>query len=254
MTFASFAASPPLLHTWDGGKTFGTGGFGPYHLQAIFDFGRKNLPPKARMIETGAGCSTICFLYLEPSRLVSIAPDPALFDRIKAYCDKNGVDETPLDPRVDGSEWVLPELAKTARARAGAVVTQSALDTMPSTQNMAEVDFDFALIDGWHNWPTSMLDFFYINFMLKKGGFLLLDDIHLHSVAELFRFISYDTKNFRLRSDLGKLQIFEKITDQRRLDEWHVHPYTKPMSWRADLLLHYYAKFVIRAKALMEKK
>jgi hypothetical protein len=89
--------------------------------------------------------------------------------------------------------------------------------------------------------------------MLKNGGFLLLDDIELHSVAELYRFISYDTVNFRLRANLGKLQIFQKITDQRQLDEWHLHPYIESMSWRAGRPLHYYTKFVIYAKYIMRK-
>jgi hypothetical protein len=145
---------------------------------------------------------------------------------------------------------VLPELAKTARTRAAAVSTDASPGAMAIAGNTAEADFDLALIDGWHNWPTSMLDFFYLNFMLKKGGFLLIDDINLHSVAELHRLISYDATNFRLRASLGKLRIFEKLTDQRRLVEWHLHPYTKAMSRRADLPLHYYARLVMWAKAL----
>jgi predicted O-methyltransferase YrrM len=245
MNFATFASSPPRLHSWDGGKTWNTGGFGTYHLQRIFDFYRQNLLPDANIIETGAGCSTICFLHLEPARLVSIAPDKELFERIDTYCRENDVSTHPLQRYLDGSEWVLPELAKTARSDAGKPMAQ--------LQSMGDQNFDLALIDGLHNWPTSMIDFFYINFMLKNGGFLMLDDVKLHSVAELYRFISYDTVNFRLRADLGKLQIFQKITDQRQLDEWHLHPYIEPMSWGADRPLHYYTKFVIRAKNLKNK-
>jgi hypothetical protein len=250
MNFATFAVSPPALHSWDGGKTWNTGGFGTYHLQAIFDFCRQNLLPHPNIIETGAGVSTICFLHLEPNRLVSIAPDKELFERIDTYCRENDISTRPLQRYLDGSEWVLPELAKTARSGAGNAVTQ--LGAMKMIKNMDQ-DFDLALIDGLHNWPTSMIDFFYINFMLKNGGFLLLDDVELHSVAELYRFISYDTVNFRLRADLGKLQIFQKITNQRQLDEWHLHPYIEPMSRRADRPLQYYTKFVIRAKHIKRR-
>jgi len=77
--------------------------------------------------------------------------------------------------------------------------------------------------------------------MLKNGGFLLLDDVEVHSVAA------------RYRPNLGKLQIFQKITDQRQLDEWHLHPYIEPLSWRADRPLQYYAKFLIYAKHIKRK-
>ena len=56
-----------------------------------------------------------------------------------------------------------------------------------------------------------MVDFFYINAMMKSGGFLLIDDIELHSVAELARLLSYQTKDFLLTADLGKLKVFEKL-------------------------------------------
>jgi hypothetical protein len=65
-------------------------------------------------------------------------------------------------------------------------------------------------------------------------------------VAELHRFILYDTVNFRLRENLGKLQIFEKITAQRQLDEWHLHPYIEPLSFQPDRALRYFAKFIIK--------
>jgi hypothetical protein len=158
MNFATFAASPPALHSWDDGKTWNTGGFGSYHLQAIFDFSRKNLPPNASIIETGAGCSTICFLYLEPKRLVSIAPDEALFNRIKDYCLANNVSICPLQRYIEGSEWVLPELAKVARSALGNAPVQNGV--AQPRENIVDRDFDLALIDGLHNWPTSMIVFF----------------------------------------------------------------------------------------------
>jgi len=247
MNFASFAARPPALHSWDEGKTWQTGGFDTYHLQAIFDFCRKHLVPRSSIIETGAGCSTICFLHLEPARLVSIAPDKELFRRIDAYCREQGIGTTPLQMYCDGSEWVLPELAKERRARAGKGITQ--IGAMQSFENIDGQDFDLALIDGLHNWPTSMVDFFYMNFLLRNGGFLMIDDINLHSVAELYRFISFDAVNFRLCADLGKLQIFQKITNQRQLDEWHLHPYVKPLSGRADRLVDLCSKFILSGRA-----
>jgi hypothetical protein len=63
------------------------------------------------IIETGAGNSTITFLHLSPQRLVSIAPDQALFERIRSYCIENDIEHRALEAHVGGSEWVLPKLA-----------------------------------------------------------------------------------------------------------------------------------------------
>jgi predicted O-methyltransferase YrrM len=46
-------------------------------------------------------------------------------------------------------------------------------------------EFDLALIDGCLANGDGGL--FYINSLLKKRGFLMLDDVQLHSVAELHR-------------------------------------------------------------------
>jgi Methyltransferase domain len=163
MDFMPFAKAPPKFHFWDGAWT--EGGFATYHLEQIYSFGRKHGPPSANILETGAGNATVCFLHLEPARLISIAPERPLFDRIIEYCRANDINTNPLEMRVEGSEWVLPRIAADAK----------------------HSKLDFALIDGCHSFPTVMLDFFYINTMLKKGGYLLIDDFELHSVAELVR-------------------------------------------------------------------
>lgn len=131
-----------------------------------------------------------------------------VYDRIKDYCTANAIDIEPLRILAEGSEWALPRLASDA--------------------NHAQLDF--ALIDGCHSFPMVMVDFFYINTMMKKGGFLLIDDIELHSVAELARLLSYQTKDFRLTADLGKLRVFEKLTDDPLLGWWGMQPYVVALS------------------------
>lgn len=206
MAFASFAHNPPKFHFWDGKWDYG--GFSTYHLEAIYGFCRKHGPPSPTILETGAGNSTICFLHLNPRRVISIAPDQPLFDRIKDYCTANAIDIEPLRILVEGSEWALPRLASAANAP----------------------QLDFALIDGCHSFPMVMVDFFYINAMMKSGGFLLIDDIELHSVAELARLLSYQTKDFLLTADLGKLKVFEKLTDAPLLGWWEMQPYVVALS------------------------
>src|SRR5262245_31706780 len=232
MHFASFASSPPHLHSRDQGKTWNSGGFLPYHLEAIYKFGRQRLPAGPRVIETGAGNSTICFLHLEPTQVISIAPDKALFDRITAYCKANDINTQPLMMHVDGSEWALPKLA--ADSRNG--------------------QLDLALIDGCHNWPMVMVDFFYVNLLLRKGGYLMLDDIQLHSVAELYRLISYETDTFRPAANLGKLWIFEKLTSEPQFGEWTTQTYITALSGaHTGPLLHRLINAIISAKNAKQK-
>lgn len=59
------------------------------------------------------------------------------------------------------SEWELPRLA------------------------LEENAYDIGLIDGCHGWPTAFIDLYYIYYMLRSDGFLIIDVINLHSIREL---------------------------------------------------------------------
>jgi len=49
--------------------------------------------------------------------------------------------------------------------------------------------FDFAFIDGWHTFDHTLIDFFYINKMLRPGGIVVIDDIGMTGLNKLSRFI-----------------------------------------------------------------
>ena len=205
MDFEGFLAAIPLLHSWDDGKTWNTGGFEREHLERLHVFLARNLPEAPCLLETGAGNSTISFLFLSPRRLVSIAPDAQLFARIQAYCQIHGIPVQALEVHIDGSEWVLPRIAAETR------------NSKPS--------FDFVLIDGCHNWPMVFVDFLYANYMLRPGGYLMLDDLQLHSVKELARMVS-EQPGFEAALDLGKSRVFRRTSeDSRVLGEWLTLPY-----------------------------
>ncbi len=194
----------PMLHSWDGGKTWSSGGFEPEHLRYIYDFLREQLGDNSILLETGAGNSTIIFLLLKPSKLLSIAPDAELFGRIRDYCQKNEIADAALEAHVDGSQWVLPRLAADNRAQ--------------------EPFLDFALIDGCHGWPTAFVDLEYANAMLRKGGLIMIDDVQLHAEKEIACLLA-ELPGFSVALDIGKSIIFRKLTDQRFLGEWVGQPY-----------------------------
>ncbi len=209
MTVEEFLADMPMLHSWDGGRTWNSGGFEPEQLRALHGFLLAHLPPGARTLETGAGNTTITLMLLRPSRHVAICPDATLFDRIRVYCVMRGIGLEPLDARVDLSEWQLPGLAEETRG--------------------TEPTLDLAIIDGGHNYPQVFLDFFYANFMLKRGGFLLVDDLQLHPCKELGRMLA-EQPDFEAVLDLGKSMLFRKTTAARDLGDWSGSPYVARLS------------------------
>jgi predicted O-methyltransferase YrrM len=52
----------------------------------------------------------------------------------------------------------------------------------------AGVQLDFAFIDGWHTFDYKLLDFFYIDKMLRPGGIVALHDYQWESTQKVVRF------------------------------------------------------------------
>jgi predicted O-methyltransferase YrrM len=51
------------------------------------------------------------------------------------------------------------------------------------------VKVDLAFIDGWHTFDHTLVDFFYINRLLKVGGVVVVDDVSMPSVKKVMRMI-----------------------------------------------------------------
>ncbi|SRR6266851_2699460 len=203
MKFDDFLNNLPNLHSWDGGETWNTGGFERYHLDTLISFLKPNVGLHPKFLETGAGCSTIALLFLQPSKLTSIAPEASLFDRIVDYCRSNQISTSSLVAKIARSEWELAVLANNGRS---------------------EAELDFALIDGGHGWPTVFVDFFYVNYLLREGGYVMIDDIQLKTVRELANLL-FEQPGYKLVLNLGKSLVFRKETADRYLPEWNGQPY-----------------------------
>ena len=50
--------------------------------------------------------------------------------------------------------------------------------------------FQFILIDGWHTFDHTLLDFFYANRLLEEGGFVAIDDADWPSIRRVVRYVS----------------------------------------------------------------
>lgn len=201
MLLNDYLANIPNLHSWDDGKTWNAGGFSRWVFDPLHALIEEYLPPHPSFIETGAGNSTLFFLLHAPDRVVSIEPDPALFARIRSYCDTHGIATDALRAYVSGSQWVLPELA-----------------------GSGETPFDFALIDGHHGMSMVFVDFQYLNALVRQGGFIMIDDVQLHSVKELANLLG-EQHGYEAVLELGKSVVFRKTTDDRELPDFGGQPY-----------------------------
>ena len=52
------------------------------------------------------------------------------------------------------------------------------------------IKIDFGFIDGWHTFDHTLIDFFYLNRMLKVGGTIIIDDCSMPSIRQLVRFLA----------------------------------------------------------------
>jgi hypothetical protein len=186
----------PSLHHWGGRWRVG-GLTMPIGERIVSELSTHDAP---RVLETGAGASTLLFCCLEPSELTSIAPDSGLRDRIFAQAAKREIPVEALDFICERSEVALPPLAAEGRR------------------------VDVALIDGCHNWPGVFVDFCYINMMMGKGGTLFVDDVHLYSVGQLYALLRQQ-EGFEYVGLDSKLATFRKLSDDPFLPEWRSQPY-----------------------------
>jgi predicted O-methyltransferase YrrM len=239
--FDTYLENPPLLHTWDDGATWNSGGLSAFYLRALHRVIRDHFGSHPlRIIETGAGNSTIMFLYLAPEKLVSVIPADSLRDRIVAYCDESGIDRTALDFRVARSELELPRMVLGT--------TTSGWDAPADRPR-----FEIALVDGGHGWPTAFVDLCYLNLMLRPGGLLVLDDVRLHSIAEISRLLRKQP-GYELRHDFLKLQVWEKTTDEPFLPDHGREPYIVARTQRLGHLRLLAARAVRRARMWRQER
>jgi len=63
--------------------------------------------------------------------------------------------------------------------------------------------FDFAFIDGWHTFDHTLLDFFYVNRLLRVGGIVAIDDATLPGVGKALHYI-LNYPNYEVIGSAGK--------------------------------------------------
>jgi SAM-dependent methyltransferase len=85
--------------------------------------------------------------------------------------------------------------------------------------------FDLAFIDGMHSFPGPVVDYHYVEQLLRPGGVLLLDDVPIPAVAVAFRYMrsSPDWAFVEIVDD--RAAVFRKLADADAEDNWRMQPY-----------------------------
>ena len=102
------------------------------------------------------------------------------------------------------------------------------------------LELDFALIDGWHSFDQALLEFYYINRMLRVGGVVVFDDADWPGLNRLLRYIVeypayevFDGGHLEKSSLLGRVR--KRVVEIPAVSKM-VHPTVRRRSWDLGLL------------------
>jgi len=153
-------------------------------------------------MEIGVGVSTVVFAACGTNH-TAVSPDPDEHERVRDYCRQIGVDDSKITFVVGFSDDVLPSLLSRERT------------------------LDMAFIDGAHSFPLPVLDWYYISRSLKIGGRLLLDDIPIPAVAQVFRHMAVEP-NWHLDGIYdARAAAFTMVAEPEQEDDWLHQPFNK---------------------------
>jgi hypothetical protein len=171
----------PSLHRFDGQS---------YNWQLVPDALRwiqDNVSASSYSLETGCGYSSIIFAACQSNHIV-ISPSAEEHSNIKIWCDDHGFSTEKVQFIKDYSQFALPNLK----------IADSNL-------------LDVVLIDGAHAFPFPYIDWFYTDKILKKNGFMVIDDTHLRSIYLLEEFLESEKGRWRKVKKTGTTAIFQKL-------------------------------------------
>lgn len=160
--------------------------------------------PHWKTLETGCGLTTVLFSALGTCHYC-LVPSLDEVDRLKAFCNAKGIVPANVQFFIERSEYGLP--------------------------NLNVYDFDAAVIDGRHAFPSPFVDFYYIADRLKVGGTLIVDDTCLWTGRVLSEFLQTE-REWRLTKRFRNTVVFEKLHEGTHDKEWNEQPFVTSRSWR----------------------
>lgn len=163
----------------------------------------RQVQPGMRTLETGSGVSTIVFAN-RSARHTCIAPDAGQVALIRAYCDQHAIPTGDLEFILETSEDALPRLPR-------------------------QEIYDLALIDGRHGFPNPIIDWYYIARVLKIGGLVVIDDLHIWTCDLLVNFLRAEP-DWALVEETERVAVLRKQGNSTLSNEWRRQPYVRNRS------------------------
>ncbi|OGV69566.1 MAG: hypothetical protein A2283_02050 [Lentisphaerae bacterium RIFOXYA12_FULL_48_11] len=157
---------------------------------ALLEYLTVIIKPGFVTLETGGGWST-CVFAACAARHICVNPDITANRLIQSFLDTHAVQHGNIEFANDTSDRALPRLFQTPT---------------PS--------IDVALIDGNHSFPIPVVDWHYIDLVLRKGGILLVDDTNVKSVAVLCDYLSSEL-SYKKCKEIERTAVYEKIRENR---------------------------------------
>jgi hypothetical protein len=112
---------------------------------------------------------------------------------------------------IEGKDRTITELRKQSDLRTENVVfvEGETKDTLPGYHLEGEVDL--VLLDGPHAYPLPQIEFAYLFPGIRLGGWLVVDDIQIPSVYELFHFLEKES-SVALEEVVVRTAFFRRIS------------------------------------------
>jgi hypothetical protein len=107
--------------------------------------------------------------------------------------------------------------------------------TLP--RHVFDAKAQIVLIDGPHGYPFPDLEYYYLYPILDEGGLLLVDDIHIPSINNMFRVLKADDM-FDLVEVIGETAFFRRTSAPMLNplgDDWWLQKYNTPQRLPAGL-------------------
>lgn len=159
-----------------------------------------------RTLETGSGISTVLFAaWGTEHRCVTPAQEEA--DALVDYCRSRSIPTAGLTFDVAPSDVALVRM------------------------DPQEPPLDVVFIDGGHGFPAPMIDWYYGAGRLRRGGVLVLDDIHLPAVKLLRSYLDLDAR-WRKLDRTAKWAAYERLSDGPLLEDHYDQPFYRMPGWR----------------------
>jgi predicted O-methyltransferase YrrM len=106
-------------------------------------------------------------------------------------------------------------------------VKEKSYNGMPKILNQLNNEeiqpFDLIFIDGMHLFDYTLIDFFYADLLLRKGGVIVLDDIKHPNVKACLNYIKTNYAHYKILNTISSSSaaVFHKIDDDKR--DWDFH-------------------------------